>query len=223
MKKGIIALICMVLTLVFIIVALVGPWYGGHGEASMMGMDIKMDISFGLTEGGMEYETSFGGETEKETNTTKYDENFEAKYVFDNTMYIAIGALITAIIALIAILGMTFNFGNPKTMKKIGGIFSILTVLLALVAVVYFMTALPSEFSKDYEGDVSFWDEIETSEMLMNMKYTVGPGYAWYLMLVSFIFALIVSIVVFMEKLSTSMATISPQQPQQPQQPKPPR
>lgn len=201
MKKGIIALICMVITLVFIIVALVGTWYGGHGEVESMGIKGEVDYSFGLT--GGEGKSEFAGQ--KETTEIEYDDDFDAKGVYDNTMYITIIALITAIIALICILGMTFNFGNIKTMKMLGGIFGILTVIFALVAAIYFMTALPEE-NRGTWGDVGFWDEVETSLMGVSMKLTVGPGYAWYLMIVSFITASIGSIIVFMDKPGPTMA-----------------
>ena len=211
MKKGIVALICMILTLVFILVALVGTWYGGHGEEDVAGTKVTVDYSMSLTGGEVKAE----GEGQKITEEIKYDDDFDAKYVFDNTMYITIIALIIAIIALICILGMTFAFGNIKNMKMLGSIFGILTVIFTLIAPLYFMTALPLE-TKDVEGNTyNFWDEIE----LFGVKVSMGPGYAWYLMLVSFVFALIASIVVFMEKPSTPMATMSPQQPQQPQQP----
>ncbi len=196
-----IALICMLLTLVFIIVALVGPWYGGHGEVESMGMEGEVDYSFGLT--GGEGKSEFAGQ--KETTEIEYDDDFDAKCVYDNTMYITIIALITAIIALICILGMTFNFGNIKTMKMLGGIFGILTVIFALVAAIYFMTALPEENSGTW-GDVGFWDEVETSLMGVSMKLTIGPGYAWYLMIISFVFALISSIILFMDKKGTIAA-----------------
>ena len=123
MKKGIIALICMIITLVFIIVALVGPWYGGQGESEIMGIKTDTDISMSLTGGKAKVEAA-GQST---TDDVKYDD-MDYKYVFDNTLYITIIAFITAIIALICILGMTFNFGNYKTMKKFGGIFGILTL-----------------------------------------------------------------------------------------------
>jgi hypothetical protein len=55
-------------------------------------------------------------------------------------MYISIIALITTILAIIGALGVAFNFGNPNTMGKVGGIFGILTFILALIAPIYFMT-----------------------------------------------------------------------------------
>ena len=78
----------------------------------------------------------------------------------------------------------------------------ILTLILALVAALYFMTTFPSEFSKGFEGDVGFWDEID----MMGVKVAFGPGYAWYLMIVSFVFALISSIILFMDKKSAIAA-----------------
>lgn len=108
----------------------------------------------------------------------------DAKGIFDNTMYMTVIALIFAIIALIGILGVVFNFGNINTMSKVGGIFGILTFILAIVAPLYFMT---SAFLESY-GDVGFWSEYG------------GPGYAWYLMIIAAIIAMISSVPLFKKK-----------------------
>lgn len=191
-----IALICMLLTLVFIIVALVGTWYSVSGEIN----GEEGYTNYGLTS----YETKNPGQ---DTETQSYADD-KKDYedagmdvpgwigVYDTTFYITIIALIITIIALICILGMTFSFGNLKTMKMLGGLFGILVVIFCLVAPIYFMTALPAEMSKDSTEDLGFWDEID----VLGTKISFGPGYAWYLMIIGFVFSLIASIVVFMDK-----------------------
>jgi hypothetical protein len=71
-------------------------------------------------------------------------------------------------------------------MGKIGGIFGILTFILALIAPLYFMT---SAFLESY-GNIGFWNEFG------------GPGYAWYLMIIAAIIALISSVPLF-KKIAT--------------------
>lgn len=152
------ALIGMILTLVLILVAFFGPWY------SVNLMDI-ISIDIGLTTAA----------------TTGLNSG-----PLNTTMYIAIGALITTILALIGIAGVAFNFGKFKTMKSVGGIFGILTFLLALIAPLYFMSSALLEGTS-----IGFWNEYG------------GPGYGWYLMIVVAIIALISSLFVFKEKSAT--------------------
>ena len=98
-------------------------------------------------------------------------------------MYISIIALIITILAIIGALGVVFNFGNPNTMGKVGGIFGILTFIFALIAPIYFMT---------HEGfaTLGFWNDYG------------GPGYGWYLMLIAAIIALISSIPLFKKQVA---------------------
>ena len=171
MKKGILALIGMILALVLILVAFFGPWYAGTEES----MGVTVESSMGLTSA-----TTKIGDME---TTVQYSDlpDSDAKAVYNNTFYMTIIAIILAILAIIGMLGLSFNFGNEKTMKMIGGIFGILTFILAIVAVIYFMASLPGATP----GMDSFWME------------KAGPGYGWYLMLIGAIIALIGSIALF--------------------------
>ena len=187
----------MVLTLVFIIVALVGTWYGGHGEEDVQGTKVTVDYSMSLTKGEVKGE---GGGVEQ-TTEIKYDEDMDGKHVFDNTMYITIIALVFAIISLVMVLLMTFSNAGMKNMKMIGIIFGILTVVFSLIAPLYFMMTLPEEMDTGGEK-LGFWDETE----IMGITVSMGPGYAWYLMIVAFVTALVASIILFMDKPNPAMA-----------------
>lgn len=194
MKKGIIALICMILTLVFIIVALVGPWFSQSSKGESGGIKGESSASAYLTHADTYTKI---GDSETTTSTT-YDKDMDNKYIFDNTMYITIIALITAIICIIGVLGIAFNFGNPKTMKMIGSIFAVITFILAIVAIFYFMTTFTDKADlKTIDGkDAGFW----YGESKNGIDFSHGPGYAWYLMLVGAILALISAIFLFMDK-----------------------
>jgi uncharacterized Tic20 family protein len=193
MRKGIFALIGMILALVFIIVALVGPWYGVGLKypESAGGQTETLDFTLTRAKG-----TMLGIPVDEGYDSPSMDET--AKNVFNYSMYITIFTLIIGILALIGVLGYVFGFGKPDTMKKLGWIFGILTFVLALVAVLYFMTALPVKTLAGGATDVGFW----YSKSQAGATISMGPGYGWYLMLVTAIIALITSIMllIFKEK-----------------------
>jgi len=225
MKKSIIALICMIVTLVFIIVALIGPWYSMSYKIEGTGIsDSEMDYSSTLTSSSGKNPFTGKEESQSHADARKEAEDMGSDTgvfdVYDNTLYITIIALIVAILGLIGILGFVFNFGKPKTMKMIGSIFIILTIILSFVAVFYFMTAFTEEANlQTIEGkDAGFWYSESKSQGSAEMTYSAGPGFGWYLMLIGAILAIISIIFVFMDKKSSPM----PSNPMQ-QQPRPPQ
>lgn len=194
MRKGIVALIGVILTLVFVLVGLFGVWYG----ASMEGGGYKMKADAYLTKDVIT-ESNIplipAGEYASDSRSSN------EKSIFDNTMYITVVVLVMAILALVAVLGFVFNFGKSNMMRMLGAIFGIITFVLALVAILYFMTALPAEMN-NYGGVVekpTFWYNQKIQGVV---DVSMGPGYAWYLMLVTAIIALITSIMllIFKEK-----------------------
>ena len=193
MKKGMIALIGMIVALVFIIVALIGPWYsvGLKYPEAMGGKKETVDFSLTRAKGemlGIPIDESYD-------NSPGMDE--DTKTVFANSMYITIIALVICILALIGILGFVFGFGKSGTMKKLGGIFGILTFILVIIAVFYFMTALPVKtIGGGVANDIGFW----YSKSEAGTEASMGPGYAWYLMLVAAMIALIASIAMLLKK-----------------------
>jgi len=106
----------------------------------------------------------------------------------DVTLYLTLTALIIALLSLFGILEFTFK--NSKLMKLIGGGFGIITFILALTAAFYFMA------SGMLGGEISFWNEFG------------GPGYAWYLMLIAGITALISSVLVLKKSTTPKDVTL---------------
>jgi len=147
MRKGGVAFIGMILTLVFILIGMFGSWY----YISVAGFSV--DISL----------------------TTEVN----------NYLYMAILALIFCIIALIGTMGLAFNFGNAETMRKIGGGFGILAFIFTLLAPIYFLADFASQ---PFSSVVGFWNDFG------------GPGYAWYLMIIAAIIALISAISAYRAK-----------------------
>ena len=117
--------------------------------------------------------------------------------VLDTTMYMTLIALIFAILALIGVLGTVFNFGKPETMKMLGAIFGILTFIIAIVAPLYFMTSYPGAAElKDKDGEDAGFFYSEEVDYGAGFKFTIswGPGYAWWLMIVASLIALVFAV-----------------------------
>jgi putative copper export protein len=83
-------------------------------------------------------------------------------------------------------------------MKYIGGGFGFLTFLLALVPALYVMTTGFSENSSD------FW----FSQSVLGVAITGSPGYAWYLMIVVAIIALISAVAILLKKIIPEDASV---------------
>jgi hypothetical protein len=180
MRKDAIALIGMILTLIFILIAFYGTWYSIR--MSVMGQEgsIEMTLTqmvYGEMEQAITYEEAKASSVPG-LNTDQLD-------VFSNTMYIVIIALFFAFIGVLSHIGHIYKLVKSDILKLLGGIFGILVFILGIVAVIYFMT------SGFYETD--FW----FSQTLMGTEMYGEPGYAWYLMIIAAIIALISSIPLF--------------------------
>jgi len=169
-----VALIGMILALVFVLVAFIGPWWGGTDDS----MGTEMESYFHLTEvkgkvGGVEM-------------TQKYSdmEDSDAKSLFDTIYIMVILTIIFAVLATIGIAGMFFNFGPLKTMKMLALAFGALTFILAFISALYFMSAFPGAI----ESIDGFWIE------------KAGPAYGWYILIIGAILALVSTLFIFKEK-----------------------
>jgi len=203
MDKKIVGLVGIIITLVLILVAFFTPWYNASmkGESGIPGGSLDMTYNFYLTKA--ETKGSVYGEEIDETGDYSDYKDFPGKSVFNNTMYLTIIATILSIIALVGILGLSFNFGNPESMKKLGGIFGFLTLIFAIIAPVYFMYGYGDLVEESYSAyisagglesdfDFGFWFSYSEGGNEMSL----GPGIAWYIMIVAGIIALISSIVI---------------------------
>ena len=194
MKKGMIAVIGMIITLVFLLVAFFGPWYTVGVNGSYMGVSMDYSMSFFLTKMDMQG-TAMG---QSMTRSMSYAEaresgqltgvNTDSFAVIDNIMYLTIIAILCAVIAVICML--FFIMKNGKTIRLLGVVFGFLTFLFALIAPLYFMTAA---FISENAG---FW----FSQNILGMDMSGQPGFAWYLMIVAAIIALISSVAMLLKK-----------------------
>ncbi len=128
MKKYNYTTIGAVLAIIVFIIGFMGPWYTISGEF----FGAKASIDIGLME------TTFSGGTDTTNLITSIDRS-----EVDTTMYIAIIAIILAVITLIGILGTMFGFGDKSTMQKIGEICGFLTFIVAIITIIYYIVNIP--------------------------------------------------------------------------------
>jgi len=194
MRKGIVACLGMILALVLLVVAFLGPWYMVNATG-MLGADYTMELF--LTR--MEVQGNLKGQgvslsmgyAEAKANLQSTDVNMESFAMIETAMYLALLAMVTSLIAIICMIAIVYNKGKPKTMKLMGGLFGILTFLLALLPAVYFMN------TKFVENSSGFWFSLSA----LGMALSGGPGYAWCLMIVVAIIAVISAVAILLQKI----------------------
>ena len=226
MQKKIIGMIFAILALVFVIIGLVGSWYNVHMEYSSSYMTGESDSDIYLTR--MTAKSTMGGSTqEQDMSIDEIRDQYEAGGMdtsfldaINNTFIITIIALIFAIIALV-FAGLSFKIFH---LGKIGAILLILVFVFALISPILFMTGFQSFIDQQmetYSGmttgveDIGFW--YSNSGEGFNMS--LGPGYAWYLMIIGAIFALVAAIIFFIGKKLQAIPTPNVMQQQAPPSP----
>ena len=122
--------------------------------------------------------------------------------VFRNLFLISIFTLILAILAIIFVIISVFTVQHSKAFSIMGGVFGIILFILALFSVIYFMSSWTSlqndliqQSSSTFDENIGFW--YTKSEG--GSKISMGPGYGWYLMIISAIIAVIASIFAFLK------------------------
>lgn len=195
MRKGIIACVGMIIGLMLLLVTFFGPWYTIQGSGSL-GADYN--IKFFLSH--LEAKGTFMGNilslsmsyAEASVNTENIGVNTNSFAVIDMAMRLTIIAIVSAVISVIGMLAFVFQKGKSRSMKYLGGGFGMLTFVLVLVPAVYFMS---TGFAQDNN---SFW----FTETVLGVTLSGGPGYAWYLMIVTSIVALISSAAFLVKKIT---------------------
>ena len=194
MRKGIVACGGMIVALVLLVVAFLGPWYIVSGSGIL-----GANYNVGLYLTRMEVQGTFAGQdislsmgyAEAKVNAPNTDVNVESFAAINTAMYLTLLALVTALISIICMVAFVFSKGKPKTMKLMGGLFGILTFLLALLPAVYFM------YTGFVENSSGFW----FSQAVLGMRLSGGPGYAWYLMIVVAVIAVISAVAILLKKI----------------------
>ena len=198
MQKGVVSFCGMIVGLVLLVVAFMGPWYAMNMSGAL---GIDSDVKFYLTR--MEVKGIFNnqdlsvsvGYADAKENAQSVGVNIESFTIIETAMYFSFFAMVTNLIALIGIAAFVFRRGTSKIMKYIGGGFALLTFVLALVPTLYVMN---TKFAENISG---FW----FSQSAFGVTIAGGPGYAWYLMIVVTILALICGVVILLKKISLEM------------------
>jgi hypothetical protein len=194
MRKGVVSFGGMIVGLVLLVVAFMGPWYAMNLSGSL---GMNSDVGFYLTR--MEAKGIFNnqdlsisvGYADAKVNAQSVGANVESFTIMENAMYLTFFAIVTTLIALIGIAAFVFRLGTPKIMKYVGGGFALLTFVLALAPVLY---VLNTKFAENISG---FW----FSQSVLGVTIIGGPGYAWYLMVVVAIIALICGVAILVKKI----------------------
>jgi hypothetical protein len=143
------------------------------------------------------------GYAEAKVYAPNTDVNVESFAAINTAMYLTLLAMVTTFIAIICMAAFVFNKEKPKTMKLVGGLFGLLTFLLTLIPALYFMN------TKFVENSSGFWFSLSA----FGMTLSGGPGYAWYLIMVVAIIAVISAVAILFKKIvpeATSPETLPP-------------
>jgi hypothetical protein len=199
MRRGIIACSGMIVTLVLLVVSLLGPWYTLHGSGAVgMNYEVdlfltRMDAQGTLMGQSISYSVRYADAQENAQNTGLNTDSFS---VINNAMFLTVAACITAVVAIIGMVAYVLQNGRQQSIKYLGGLFGILTFILSLLPAWYFMM---TGFAQNNTG---FW----FSQTVLGLTYSGGPGYAWYLMIVAAIIAVISAVMILLKKSGSDAA-----------------
>jgi len=128
MNKEIYVVVGILLALSLFFVGFIGPWYTIQGE--FFGVEASIDISF--------FETKLNAGSALGSFSMDIDRG-----ATDTTMYIALLTILCTIISCIGVIGSIYPFGKSLLMQKIGELFGGITVVVAIVTMIYYWTHLP--------------------------------------------------------------------------------
>jgi hypothetical protein len=199
MRKGIVACAGMIVGLVLLLAGFFGPWYV-IDATGLLGQDYHARLfltKMELQAQGQDIYVSMGY-AEAKSYAQNMNMNQESFTAIDTAFYLTAFALVTAILAVLFMAAFVFEKGTPKIMKITGGLCAFLTFLLTLLPALYFMN---TEFVKESNG---FWFDIS----ILGLSVTGGPGYAWYLIIVVAILAVICAAAFFVKNVTPKVASV---------------
>lgn len=179
---------CALIAFILVLVTLFGAWFSMSGEGEAVGVTAKVSVDMGLRDMTVTTET-MGVEA---TDTTSYSDVSESSFVdvFNLTQILVILALVFTLLMFV----FALLVGMGKMSSKIGVIFGALALIFVLITFVYFMVATPAAMEEDSPSGsplTGFWGSESMDFEGVSMSLSWGPGWAWYLMIVAFILALI--------------------------------
>jgi hypothetical protein len=194
-----------------------------YGTPISIDVEMEFDLDMYLQEQEMKSDTEASslGETysESDSDTDDYDDE-DVESVMNTIFYLTIISIILIIIAIITA-GLA-AFGVIST--RIGFVMVVIAMIFVLITLVYFPIGVPSALKESYDeseskeeltemglnydgnfigsssAEMDMKDSLSDSEGLeeapMEAKWTWGPSDGWYLIIISFVLALI-GIIVF--------------------------
>ena len=198
----------MICGLVFLFLSFLGPWYTINATG-ILGADYHVGLY--LTQ--MDLQRIIGNQevslsldyTDAEMYMHDINVNVESFALIETAMYLTLLALGTAVTAIGVITAFILEKRKQRTMIFGGVFFSLMTFLLTLVLALYFMTGDFVENTSD------FWFSFTA----LGINVSGGPGYAWYLMFVVAVLAVISAVILLFMKtpnpeVADKKTTISP-------------
>jgi len=203
MKKTIIPIIFITSVFIILILVFFGPWYTLSIDYNIIGIKanynqiIYLDsIDLSGKAGGFDFTQTIPIETmDAEGISNSYIEFIQA------IKYLIVISIISSLIGLIGIFGVNFNSDKKQFFKKLGVIFCIITFCLTIFTVIYFIVGwnslenmiqqnIDNFFDKigiqnPFNTNLGFWD----TRIKSNSSFSMGPGYAWYLLIIAGVFS----------------------------------
>lgn len=187
---------CALISFILVLITLFGTWYNISGEAETAGISGEVNMDMGLRDMTMSME-AMGFEI---TNTTSYSDSDFSDLAFVDVFNLTQILVILAMIFALLMFVFALLVGMGKMSSKIGIIFGVLAMVFILIAFIYFMVALPGAMEDDSPagaGLTGFWGSESLDFFGTSMDVSWGPGWAWYVMVIAFILALIGTIMLF--------------------------
>lgn len=207
-----------VIVIVILFISLLGPWYNMsmRYDGGSLSQDSTMDFYLDK----MTSSSNFDGKHTSETKTYKdikdeiknVNSSYAPGYLYDYydgmskigsiTIFLII---ITIIITILIILLIAVSFINKNSIiRHLCGILCIITFVLILFTVFNFMFSWTDAQQKPFSmltdstlssEEIGFW----YSKELSGISFRLGPGYAWYIMIIAGIFILLSGIFLFIK------------------------
>lgn len=213
MKKGLIAFVGMVLTLVLLVVVFLGPWYTIAGNGGALGVNYNYNIELFLTH--MDTQGTFLGQevstslsyAEARENAQQTGVNSDSFTVIDNVMILSVLAVLCAFIAVLCTGVFVFTSKKSHLMKYLGSGFGLFTCILCFVAILYFMSAAYTA------NNYGFWFSTTANIFGISLDLMGGPGYVWYIMIIAAVVAVISAGAILIKKITESSPELTSSTP----------
>ena len=208
MKKNLLTFILVTISLILLILAFIGPWYNLSMKYSFLGIQTNYNQNLYLD--SIEIYGKIGGIDKTQTIflSDMASQGISKSYIefFQNTSYLVIIAIILCVLEFLIITTCLFYDDKARILKKFGVISGLFTLCLTIIAVIYFIVGWNNIINM-FQGLVNYFFEnigIQNpfnqnlgfwySSIKNGSSFSIGPGYAWYLMIIAGFFSFLSAI-----------------------------